>query len=240
VERFFSGRTTEGVSPSRPIRTPTTSGGDEDFAVENSLVEAKSRLRAELNARRKALPPGDAEDWSARICGWLAGLPVVDGAGRVVAYAATPGEVSLKVWIENRQKCGKGVLLPRFDSLRGDYVLAPVRDWEGDTIAGRFGIREPRPDIGALEPGRAAGGDVVWLVPGLGFDRTGGRLGRGRGYYDRLLREVRGLKIGVAFSWQVLPEIPAGSDDIRMDLLATETGIVPCSPAGDAALPPQS
>lgn len=240
MERFFSGRFRRGIALPGPIRTATASGGDGDFAVNDSLVEAKSRLRAELKSRRKALSPGDSEVWSARICGRLAGLPAVDGAGLVVAYAATPGEVSLREWIENRQRCGKGVLLPRFDSLRGDYMLAPVRDWEADTIAGMFGIREPRPDIGALEPGRAAGGEVVWLVPGLGFDRTGGRLGRGRGYYDRLLREVRGLKIGVAFSWQVVPEVPAGPNDIRMDLIATEVEIVSCSPAGKAALPPQS
>ena len=96
--------------------------------------------------------------------------------------------------------------------------------------SGRFGIREPRPDNGPVEPGAAAGEDVVWLVPGLGFDRSGRRLGRGRGYYDRLLRGVRGLTIGVAFDWQIVPEIPAGALDARMDMLVTETALIPCRP----------
>ncbi len=194
--------------------------------MDDSLVKAKSRLRADLNARRMAQPPADQELRSLRSCGRLLEIREVAGAVWVAVYAATPGEVSLDSWIENRQKCGKRVLLPRFDSLRGDYVLAPVRDWERDTIAGKFGIREPRPELAAVDPETAAGGNLVWLVPGLGFDRTGGRLGRGRGYYDRLLREVRGLKIGVAFSWQILPELPAGPDDIRMDLIVTEAEII--------------
>ena len=175
------------------LRTPTTSGGDKDFTVENhSLMEAKSRLRAELNARRKALSPADAEAWSSRICGRLRSLDVVGSAGMVAVYAATPGEARLDEWIEYRQKCGKDVLLPRFDSLRGHYVLAPVRDWNRDMIAGKFGIREPRPDIGAVAPEAMAGGDVVWLVPGLGFDCSGRRLGRGRGYYDCLPAKFAG------------------------------------------------
>ena len=217
-----------GTSPAIPDANHVRRDG-EGFAVDNnSLMETKSRLRAELNARRKALCPADTEIAGARICGRLVDFAVVGSARWVAVYAATPGEVNLKQWIEYRQKCGKGLLLPRFDSLRGEYVLAPVRDWERETIAGKFGIREPRPEMAAVALETMAGGDVVWFVPGLGFDRSGRRLGRGRGYYDRLLRGVGGLKIGVAFDWQIVPEIPAGAHDMRVDMLVTETDIFRC------------
>ena len=204
----------------------------EGFAVDNnSLMETKSRLRAALDMRRKALCPADVEIASARICGWLVDFAVVDSARWVAVYAATPGEVNLQQWIEYRQKCEKGVLLPRFDSLRGDYTLAPVRDWEQDTVVGKFGIREARPEVASVAWETLADGDVIWFVPGLGFDRSGRRLGRGRGYYDRLLLGVGGLKIGVALDWQIVPEIPAEAHDIRMDLIVTETELVRCRPA---------
>jgi 5-formyltetrahydrofolate cyclo-ligase len=67
-------------------------------------------------------------------------------------------------------------------------------------------------------------------VPGLAFDRRGGRLGRGKGYYDRFLLETSGLRVGICFEDQVVEKIPGEAHDLRMDFLITPAGIFPCAP----------
>jgi 5-formyltetrahydrofolate cyclo-ligase len=67
--------------------------------------------------------------------------------------------------------------------------------------------------------------DLV-LVPGVGFDLQGRRLGRGRGFYDRLLADVDGIKCGVAFEEQVVSEIPVGPRDVRLNFILTPTRCV--------------
>jgi 5-formyltetrahydrofolate cyclo-ligase len=61
------------------------------------------------------------------------------------------------------------------------------------------------------------------LVPGVAFDLHGGRLGRGKGYYDRLLKELRGTTCGVAFDQQVVEAIPVEPHDVRLDHVLTPT-----------------
>lgn len=88
---------------------------------------------------------------------------------------------------------------------------------------GKFGILEPVVK-GALfvEPSDCSG----FLVPGMGFDQSGTRLGKGLGFYDRALQGARGLKVGVCFSGFVVEKLPSDKWDIRMDVLATEGGIL--------------
>lgn len=64
------------------------------------------------------------------------------------------------------------------------------------------------------------------LVPGVAFDRRGGRLGHGKGYYDRFLEQARAFRLGIAFNFQLLDSIPQDSHDIRMNAVLTETGFI--------------
>ena len=117
----------------------------------------------------------------------------------------------------------------------------------GDTL-GLWGLRtfeELEPGTwGILEPSRAVrhehceqlvspGTLDLIVVPGLAFDRSGGRLGYGKGYYDRLLAEARpdALRVGLCFDCQLIDEVPSAAHDQRMDYLVTETGVVACIPA---------
>jgi len=115
--------------------------------------------------------------------------------------------------------------VPAFRPGTKDYALA----WLGAGVKlrpGRMGILEPAPAQWA-EP--AAVGAV--LVPGVAFDRSGGRLGRGGGYYDRLLRGLRAVKVGVAFEAQLVGVVPAGPTDQRVDWVVTEQGVYPAASA---------
>ncbi|MDH7504125.1 MAG: 5-formyltetrahydrofolate cyclo-ligase, partial [Verrucomicrobiota bacterium] len=104
------------------------------------------------------------------------------------------------------------------------YEAAIVTDSKADLIPGFKGIMEPGPKCPTLPLAEL---DFV-LVPGLGFDATGARLGRGKGYYDRILAGVRGKRCGVAMDWQVVESIPASAHDMKVDFILTPTRWIQC------------
>lgn len=131
----------------------------------------------------------------------------------VALYAAMPEEVDLLplvAWDPDRRwvfprVCGE------------DLVFHEVRDCDRDLIPGRMGIREPSPSL----PQVAAGEVDVFLCPGLAFDAGGGRLGRGRGYYDRTLAAARpgALKVGVCLPCQRVADTFPQAHDVAMDVV---------------------
>lgn len=133
-------------------------------------------------------------------------------ARTVLLYAALPDELPTASFIE-RHRRDKQLFLPR---VVGDNLeIAAIAD--GQLTEGEFGIMEP---MGvAVEP------DMLHLaiVPGLAFTTRGERLGRGRGYYDRLLRRASFATIGVALDRQVIPEIPTEPHDAVLDIIITPT-----------------
>jgi 5-formyltetrahydrofolate cyclo-ligase len=94
-------------------------------------------------------------------------------------------------------------------------IVEPVRD----LVPGKFGIREPAAHCPEVPLNRL---DLA-LVPGIAFDVSGGRLGRGKGFYDRLLPAVNGLKCGVAFDEQIVDAVPVGPMDVRLNCILTPT-----------------
>jgi 5-formyltetrahydrofolate cyclo-ligase len=82
---------------------------------------------------------------------------------------------------------------------------------------------EPKPE--AVRPVANDHIDVA-LVPGLAFDETGNRLGRGMGYFDRILQDLRGVKIALAYDFQVLSEVPTEAHDTPMDFIVTEKRLI--------------
>ena len=151
----------------------------------------------------------------------------------VMAYLATPTEVDLDgLWSGD---AGPTVCAPRVDWDTGTMRPVPVADPEADTVIRRHGVREPRADLPAIDPRRV---DLV-LVPGLAFDASGGRLGRGGGFYDRFLPGAGGaggpdgaVRIGVCWSGQIVDAVPAEPHDVRVHMLVTEDGLSRCA-AGD-------
>ena len=153
-------------------------------------------------------------------------LPVIlelaewHAAGSLLLFAPLPGEPDPTGLLSHHGK--KSFLFPRItgDSLQL-FRWKPESIW----IIGPFGVREPDP--GSWDK---AGADEVELalVPGLAFDLAGGRLGRGKGYYDRLLGDpaFRATKAGVCLEERILPAIPMEPHDIPMDLIITEQRVV--------------
>ncbi len=133
-----------------------------------------------------------------------------------------PDEVDVWPLLEEALAGGKIITLPRFDSVSNDYIACRVQHPQNEIGPGQFGIREPRPGCPEIPLERLG----LILVPGVAFDLRGGRLGRGRGFYDRLLPEIHGIKCGVAFDEQMVDAVPAGRLDVRMDFVLTPTRCV--------------
>ncbi len=139
---------------------------------------------------------------------WLLEHPA---AHTIAAYAALPGEVNPGAAIARNPD--RRWLFPRVEGreLRFHEIGNPDRD----LVAGAFGVREPAASMPIV------GIDEIdaFFCPGLAFDARGGRLGRGMGFYDRMLAHARpgALKIGICFRWQIVDDTCAEAHDIAMD-----------------------
>ena len=133
----------------------------------------------------------------------------------VGTYYALGSEVTTELIIKRAKILGKKIALPRVEEDKITfYELSSTKS----LIRSRFGILEPSPyeqmsDI-----------DIV-IVPGIAFDKKGNRLGYGMGFYDRLLSCKRTFSIGLAYSFQLLENLPHDKYDKRLDAIASEDGI---------------
>ena len=112
--------------------------------------------------------------------------------------------------------------------MNSNYELGSVFKLERDFISGFGGIPEPKKDNSTAAQALVLD-QMVWLIPGVGFDGHGRRLGRGKGHYDRILQETRGTKIGIAYEWQIVQEIPVGQHDVYMDYIISDKQCLTCS-----------
>ena len=128
----------------------------------------------------------------------------------VAAYMALPGEVDLS---ELFGQVDKAWVFPR---VRGENLsFHRVKNIDQEMQFGAFGIMEPKDGLDEVCVNEVD----IFLCPGIVFDRSGGRMGRGKGFYDRMLEKARpsALKIGVCFPFQIVDEIVMESHDVRMD-----------------------
>jgi 5-formyltetrahydrofolate cyclo-ligase len=177
---------------------------------------------------RRSMSADEVASASVRVVEHLLGLTEIREAGAVLLYAADPDEIDVTPLIDVVGLQSR-VLLPRVD---GDQ-LATVEHRPGEPlVVGPFGVREPSGP--ALGPSDVTI-DVV-VVPGVAFGSTGVRLGRGGGFYDRLLPELpSALRIGVCAERFILDDLPVEEHDVGMDLVVSDAAVR----RGDAAVRPR-
>jgi 5-formyltetrahydrofolate cyclo-ligase len=149
----------------------------------------------------------------------LAETPEFRERARLVLYAALPDEIPTRSLYELARRSGKGLLWPRTAG-PGCLEFAPCQRWE-DLIPERYGVLVPPPG----QKGVALGREDLLLVPGVAFDLRGGRLGRGGGYFDRVLGEMGEegpLALGVGFEFQLVEEVPREPHDRAVGAVVTE------------------
>jgi 5-formyltetrahydrofolate cyclo-ligase len=141
----------------------------------------------------------------------------------IVLYAATEGEIDTGQLLADAIMSGRRVLMPRVSRENHELVLIPVKE-PADLVPGAFGILEPRGT--EIVPVSALGPALI-CVPGVVFSPTGQRIGRGAGYYDKLLASIRwqAVTAGLAYSFQVLDRLPESPADRRLNLIFTESAM---------------
>jgi 5-formyltetrahydrofolate cyclo-ligase len=180
---------------------------------------SKAELRRVLRAALANIPPSERTEASAQARALLRRQTVWQEARSILFYAPMPAEPDVSPLLEEALATGKTVVLPRFLAETGAYEACQVKNLARDCAPGKFGITEPAAHAAPFPLKRL---DFV-LAPGLGFNLSGQRLGRGRGFYDRLLARISAPKCGVAFDSQVVGTIPAEAHDIHMNFILTPT-----------------
>ena len=178
------------------------------------IQKVKAALRAEMASIR--LRPDERSLDSAAICERVKALPEWAEARVILLFAALPDEPNVDaLWDQSKQVC-----LPRFRSDR-TYEAAFVRDPAG-LVSGQFGILEPPKNAVCAGPSEV---DVV-ITPGVAFDADGYRLGRGRGFYDRWLEELKAFRCGVGHDHQLVHDrVPHEPHDVRMGVVVTPSSV---------------
>lgn len=185
-----------------------------------SVAAAKAELRARLRAERAAVAAELRSAWSAAIAARAQGLDAWRRAESVQLFiGALPGEVETWGLAAACLAAGKALICPRVAGER--LELRRVEDLNA-LARSDWGLWEPSPDCALVEP-RAI--DLA-LLPGLAFDLQGGRLGLGRGFYDRLLRETAAERVGLCFELQIVPSTPMARGDERVSRVVTELRVI--------------
>lgn len=184
------------------------------------MREEKNRVRQILRERKASLSPADRIAKSRKICRHVSAH--IRNGETVMAYTSKELEVNTAPLIDMLLARKNPVIVPiivKEDiSLRLSYICD-----RSVLVPSTFGVPEP---IGSEIPARPEDISTI-LLPMLGFDRSGARIGYGAGYYDRFLCSHTGLrKIGIAFACQEIERLPVDENDIRMNCIITEDGVV--------------
>jgi len=182
----------------------------------------KSCLRAVYTARRKALDPVWRQESDRKICAAIRELPgfrETECAAFFIPWGAEPDLRELFF--------GKRTFLPRFSAERGEYDLVEITSLESDLRPGKYGIPEPLPDLPAAAP-EFVRQEILFFVPAVACSPAGVRLGRGGGFYDRLLYGAAQKPIAVIYSCQIAPSLPCASHDLPMGIIVTENNVLYC------------
>lgn len=178
----------------------------------NRLKQDKKRVRELLAQKRRLLSKEDIAEQSSKVVAAVEQMPSFQSAKTVLIYYPTHNEVDLLSLIK-RYKKEKTFLFPVVH--RKTMTACP---YEGNAKMhrGKFNIPEP-----TTEP--YVGGIDLILVPGVGFDNSGNRLGRGGGYYDKFITRVgrKTLLVGVGYDFQLVDKVPANRWDKRLDYVVT-------------------
>ena len=189
------------------------------------LAARKQALREQAFENRKSQE--DKDGLSRTIVAAFTALPDYARATTVLFYVDARSEVRTRFDLPGALGGGKTIVVPWCNDA-GELELFRLDDM-AELELGMYKILEPRKDLRGLPEKQVPveSLDLV-MVPGVAFDDRGGRMGHGKGYYDKLLRNARPdcPLVALAFECQVFPEVPMGGHDIFMDKVITERRVI--------------
>ncbi len=183
----------------------------------SSVPQQKTELRRRLRSAMAALSGADRSAGAGVVVQQISLEPRWRRARTVMLFIPLADEVDIFPLVDQALDHRKTVLVPRYNATQGAYEAAQIVNLATDLAPGPFGVAEPA----AHCPRHPLNQLDVTLLPGLGFDRVGRRLGRGKGHYDRLLKGASGEFWGVGHDCQLLTELPAESHDVVLNCIVT-------------------
>ena len=180
-----------------------------------SEPELKSALRTMIRARLEKIPPAVRAVESIALCERL--KTQMPSARTILFFSPLPDELDVWPVLELSLAQGVNCALPFFNAEKKNYGAKIIQTLATDIVTGKFGVREPASTCAEIPLNQF---DLI-LVPGMAFDLNGNRLGRGQGFYDRLLENASGIKCGVGYDFQLLEKIPAEPHDAKVDFILT-------------------
>ncbi|MGI6047328.1 MAG: 5-formyltetrahydrofolate cyclo-ligase [Petrimonas sp.] len=181
------------------------------------IFSQKKVLRKKIAEIKQSYSEKELQNLSEEVISTLELTEVFQKAKIVLAYYNLPDEVNTHELIR-KYHLQKQILLPMVNN--SELVLKKYVS-EESMITSDFGIKEPMGEA-FLEYDKI---DLV-IVPGVAFDRTLNRMGRGKGFYDRLLPKIKAPKLAVGFDFQIFEKIPADDEDIKMNMIVCQNEII--------------
>lgn len=179
-------------------------------------------------ARKNRVAQQDKDNLSKQICKRFMGLPEYKHARTVMWYVDAASEVRTRHSLPQALTHGKRVVVPWCVVETNELELFLLEDM-AELVEGAYKILEPKPELRSLPAKQVAPSELdLVMVPGTAFDPRGGRMGQGKGYYDRLLAHARpnAPLVALAFDCQIFDEIPVAPHDVFMDKVLTELRMI--------------
>lgn len=182
------------------------------------LILTKDELRSKMKSRLRDLTPREYHDLNHSLYTNFLRLKLLNKSNYFMIYYSVRNEANTVQMINYLLKAGKTVALPV--CTQGRDLKAVAINNLSQLQPASFGLMEPSPGSPLIANDQLQ----LIVIPGVAFDEKGHRLGHGAGYYDRFLSKTpNAFKLGLAYDFQLVPEVPAESHDIKMNGLLTPT-----------------
>ncbi len=206
---------------------------ENDFCL--NVIEEKKALRKKIRSDLKSLFSfGSPTENSLTANERIINLKSFSESHIVLAFLQAGNEISCSKVIEEARRQNKILAVPRVrpgTSQMDFFVLNNDEPISSQTETGSFNISEPLDSLKKIDPKNLSGKNVFAVIPGLGFSKTGERLGKGKGFYDRYIPSIIAKKLtlcGLCFDCQMIQSIPTDSHDFKVDFVVTENQVFEC------------
>ena len=189
----------------------------------NPIKKEKDAIRRDCAERRNSMTAQEHALFDKKIIEVATNLVSFRHADIILLYAPIKSEIDVMPIFDIAKAKGKKVAFPKCNLEDRTMKFHFVESLDELEVCA-YGIREPKEEAPTFDP-EEPNGSVMCFVPGLAFDVYGYRLGYGKGYYDKFMNKFTGSAIGLAYTHQIMPNLPKGKFDRHCDILITENGI---------------
>lgn len=182
-----------------------------------------TKLLTRQNARelRNSFDSIFIEEASKKACKIISSTPIFTHASTVLMYFPINNEISPLFLLEIALSQGKKVAFPVCDHQNNTLIFREIQGLD-ELTRSKFGLLEPLPTCKEIEMDE----NTLCLVPALAFSRNGSRIGYGKGFYDKFLKDFKGISLGISYSQLLFDKIPSENHDVPVNMIVTEREVI--------------